>query len=135
MTTLATGTFEITRTPHPGYETPQGPIIGRMSFAKTFSGDLQATSTVEMLSAGTDVRGSAGYVAIECVKGTLGGRSGGFILQHFGTMNRGSAELLVAVIPDSGTGELAGLSGQMRIEIVETQHSYSFEYQLGAGAV
>lgn len=134
MTTLATGTFEITRTPHPGHETAQGPVIGRMSIEKTFFGDLQATSTVEMLSAGTNVRGSAGYVAIECVKGTLGGRSGGFVLQHFGTMNRGSAELLVAVIPDSGTGELAGLSGQMRIEIVEKQHSYSFEYQLDGAA-
>jgi hypothetical protein len=83
-----------------------------------------------MLSAGTGVKGSAGYVAIERVVGRLDGRSGTFVLQHSGTMNRGQASLLVTVVPDSGTGELAGLAGTMAIDIVDGKHSYRFEYAL-----
>jgi hypothetical protein len=101
-----------------------------MILDKQFHGDLVATSKGQMLSAGTAVQGSAGYVAIEQVSGTLHGRSGTFVLQHLGTMTRGAPQLLIRVVPDSGTGELTGLAGTMTIQIVERKHSYEFEYTL-----
>jgi len=101
-----------------------------MSIDKQFQGDLEATSQGEMLTAGTAVQGSAGYVAIERVSGTLHGRRGTFILQHSGTMTRGAPQLAVTVVPDSGTGELAGLSGRMTITIADGKHSYELEYAL-----
>jgi len=99
-----------------------------MSIDKQFHGDLEATSQGEMLSAGTDMKGSAGYVAIERVTGTLDGRSGGFVLQHNATMTRGAPYLNIIVVPDSGTGELAGLDGTMNIVIDKGKHSYEFQY-------
>ena len=117
--------------------TPQGPedkaegsTIGRMSIEKQFHGDLEATSKGEMLSAMTDVKGSAGYVAIERVTGTLKGRSGSFVLQHTGTMTRGAPELTITVVPDSGSDQLVSLAGKMAIKIVDGKHSYDFEYVL-----
>ena len=104
--------------------------MGRLSINKTFSGDLQATSQGEMLSAQTEVKGSAGYVAMERVTGTLQGRSGSFVLQHSGTMNRGTPQLTVSVVPDSGTGELAGISGTLSIQIADGKHSYSMDYEI-----
>jgi hypothetical protein len=101
-----------------------------MSIDKQFHGDLEGTSKGEMLTAGTGVKGSAGYVAIERVVGTLNGRSGAFALQHSGTMTRGAPQLTIAVVPDSGTGQLTGLSGKMTIQIAEGKHSYEFEYSL-----
>jgi hypothetical protein len=101
-----------------------------MTVAKQFHGDLEGTSTGEMLSAGTSTQGSAGYVAIERVTGTLGGRSGTFILQHSGTMTRGAPQLSITVVPDSGTGQLAGLTGTMTITIVNGKHSYEFAYEV-----
>src|SRR6185312_9342775 len=98
---------------------------------KQFHGNLEASSKGEMLSAGTSIKGSAGYVAIERVSGTLHGRSGAFVLQHSGTMKRGTPELSVTVVPDSGTGELTGLAGRMMIHIAGGKHSYEFEYTLG----
>jgi hypothetical protein len=97
---------------------------------KQFHGDLDATSKGQMLAAGTGVKGSAGYVAIERVSGKLHGRSGTFVLQHSGTMTRGTPQLSVTVVPDSGTGELIGLSGKMAIIITDGKHSYDFEYLL-----
>jgi hypothetical protein len=105
-----------------------------MSIDKQFRGDLEASSTGEMLTAGTDVKGSAGYVAIERVTGSLHGRNGAFVLQHSGIMTRGVPQLTIAVVPDSGTGELAGLAGRMTIEIDDGKHSYGFEYTLGETA-
>jgi hypothetical protein len=102
-----------------------------MLIDKRFEGDLEATSKGQMLAAGTSVAGSAGYVAMEQVTGVLGGRSGAFVLQHSGTMERGAASLTVSVVPDSGTGELEGLTGTMDIIIEEGQHSYVFDYALG----
>ena len=99
-----------------------------MLIDKTFSGDLDATSQGQMLTGMTEVKGSAGYVAIERVTGKLQGRAGAFTLQHTGTMSRGTPQLSVTVIPDSGTGDLAGLSGHMTIEISDGKHSYNFEY-------
>lgn len=100
-----------------------------MLLAKTFTGDLVATGAGQMLTALTDVEGSAGYVAIERVEGTLQGRSGAFILQHSGTMTRGAQQLSISVVPDSGTGALRGLSGSMQIEIApDGTHGYVFRY-------
>lgn len=128
----ATGTFDVTLTPQAAPDDPSGGAIGRMSIAKRFHGDLSGTSVGEMLAAMTTVEGSAAYVAIETVTGTLHGRSGTFVLQHSGTMARGAQRLSVRVVPDSGTGELAGLEGEMSIEIADGRHSYVFEYTLPA---
>ncbi len=107
--------------------------VGRMSIDKVFAGDLVATSQGEMLTGGSPAEGSAGYVAIERVTGTLDGREGSFLLQHSGTMTPAAQELTISVVPASGTGELAGLAGTMSIEIENGQHLYSFEYTLPAG--
>ena len=134
MTNHVAGPFDVTMNPDPRYETADGGIVlGRVSFSKQFHGALDATSVVQMLSAGTAVKGSAGYVAIELVTGRLSGRAGSFVLQHSGSMNRGQPALTVSVVPDSGTGELAGLSGRMTIDIVDGKHSYGFEYTFDAG--
>jgi hypothetical protein len=117
----ASGTFEVKLAPL---------APGRMSIDKQFHGDLEATSTGEMLTAATEVKGSAGYVAIERVTGTLRGRAGAFTLQHSGTMTRGVAQLSVTVVPDSGSGQLVGLAGKMTINIADGKHSYEFEYTL-----
>jgi hypothetical protein len=130
LTLRAAGPFEVKLAPLPtAWATDQSPLA-RMSIDKKFTGDLEATSQGEMLSAGTAVKGSAGYVAIEKVTGTLHGREGSFILQHNGTMNRGAPSLSIAVVPDSGTGALAGIAGTMQIIIENKQHSYTFDYSL-----
>jgi uncharacterized protein DUF3224 len=129
MTLLAVGTFEVTMNPEPAYDSNEGASIGRVSIQKQFSGDLQAASRVEMIGArSVQVKGSAGYVAIERVVGSLHGKSGSFVLQHSGTMTRGKGELHVSVVPDTGTGELKGLLGKMTIEISDGNHSYAFTY-------
>jgi hypothetical protein len=130
MTTTihATGRFEVKLLPQPTADADSG--LGRMSIDKVFSGDLQGTSKGEMLAATTAVKGSAGYVAIERVTGTLQGRSGSFTLQHLGTMNRGAPTLTVLVVPDSGTGELTGIAGSLSINITDGQHFYTLDYEL-----
>lgn len=130
MTTRIHGTFEVDMSPLALHEQVQDTMLGRRSIDKQFHGELEATSVGEMLSAGTAVEGSAGYVAIETVTGTLQGRSGSFVLLHRGIMTRGNPELTIMVVPDSGTGELEGLSGEMTINFVEGQHAYEFEYSL-----
>ena len=133
MTIRASGPFEVKLNPQTSDDTAEGSPLGRMSIDKQFHGDLEATSKGEMLTAGTAVQGSAGYVAIERVSGTLHGRTGTFILQHSGTMTRGAGQLTVTVVPDSGTGQLVGLAGTMTIKIVDGKHSYDFEYTLPEG--
>ncbi|MGH8447608.1 MAG: DUF3224 domain-containing protein [Solimonas sp.] len=130
MTQQARGTFEVTMAPQPLADTAADASLGRRSIDKRFHGDLEAVSRGEMLSAGGSVKGSAGYVAIERVTGTLHGRSGSFALQHSGTMERGTPSLSVTVVPDSGSGELAGLAGAMRIVIEAGRHDYLFDYTL-----
>lgn len=132
MTNRVRGTFEVKLAPLPTYDTTEGSPIARRSLDKQFHGDLEATSNGEMLAAGTAIKGSAGYVAIERVIGKLSGRAGSFVLQHSGTMNRGAPSLVVTVVPDSGTEELAGLAGKMTIEITDGKHFYDFEYELPA---
>lgn len=127
----ATGEFEINLQPLDAFAKGTAGInLGRMSIDKTFRGELEAQSQGEMLSAMTTVEGSAGYVAIEQVNGMLQGKRGTFVLQHFGSMNRGENRLVLEVVPDSGTGELANLSGEMRINIEDGKHFYEFEYTL-----
>lgn len=116
--------------PQPPVENVGDPTVGRMSLDKKFHGDLEGKSRGEMLAVRTVTEGSAGYVALERVTGTLDGRTGSFALQHSGTMTRGAPHLLITVVPDSGTGELVGLSGQMRINIADGKHFYDFEYAL-----
>jgi hypothetical protein len=124
----ASGTFEVKITPRAA--DPEAPAVGRMAIDKEFHGGLEATSKGQMLTAATSVKGSAGYVAIERVTGSLDGRNGTFVLQHSGTITRGAPQLIVGVVPDSGTGELAGLAGAMTIAIADGKLSYDFEYTL-----
>ncbi|NOX43195.1 MAG: DUF3224 domain-containing protein [Gammaproteobacteria bacterium] len=125
------GEFKVNLAPMKFYaQGTDGINLGRMSIDKTFSGDLVATSKGEMMSAMTSVKGSAGYVAIEQVNGSLASKTGSFVLQHFGTMNNGKDRLILEVVPDSGAGELVGLSGEMVINIVDGKHYYEFEYEL-----
>jgi hypothetical protein len=127
MISHANGTFEVKLLPQPTEEK----TLGRMSIDKQFHGDLEAASKGEMLAAMTSVKGSAGYVAMERVTGSLHGRTGTFVFQHSGTMTRGTPQLSVTVVPDSGTDQLAGLTGKMTIIITDGKHSYEFEYELG----
>lgn len=122
----AQGEFEVKLTPLNGPPDP----IGAMSIAKTFRGGLEATSTGQMLAVRTPVEGSAGYVAMERVTGSLDGRQGSFALQHTGTMARNASSLSVTVVPDSGTEALAGLSGSMEIVVTGGRHTYDFRYTL-----
>lgn len=130
MSSVARGTFTVKLVPLPFDGQPDGSKLGRMSIDKQITGDLVATTNGQMLSAMTETKGSAGYVAIERVEGTLHGKAGTFVLQHTGTMNRGSQELAVTVVPDSGTGNLTGLQGNFKIIIAEGKHSYEFTYSL-----
>ena len=130
MTTRATGTFEVKLAPLDAYEKSAEAMLGRMSIDKQFHGGLEATSRGEMLMAMTSVKGSAGYVALERVTGTLNGQRGSFTLQHSGTMNRGTPQLSVTVVPDSGSEQLVGITGTMTIQIADGKHSYEFEYSL-----
>lgn len=125
----ATGSFEVKIRPQAD-DFLQGSSLGRMTIDKQFHGDLEGTSKGEMLTGGEVAKGSAGYVAIEQVTGSLNGRSGSFILQHSGTMTRGTPQLTISVVPDSGTGQLAGLSGTMTIKITDGKHFYDFAYSL-----
>jgi flagellar basal body rod protein FlgG len=127
MTTHAAGTFEVKTTPQDDKSGDGN--LGRMVLDKQFHGDLEGTSTGQMLTAMAE-KGSAGYVAIEKVSGTLNGRKGTFVLQHSGTMTRGEGQLTINVVPDSGTEELQGLTGRMTIKIESGKHFYEFEYAL-----
>lgn len=128
---IVTGQFTVALAPLDGYAKGQNGInLGRMSIDKTFTGKLNASSQGEMLSVMTPVQGSAGYVAIEQVIGELEGKKGSFVLQHFGTMDKGQDSLILNVIPDSGTDELEGLTGSMKIRIENGVHHYDFQYTL-----
>jgi hypothetical protein len=127
----AKGTFEPTVTPAGTEDKAEGSTLGRWSLAKKIHGDLEGTSEGQMLAASTNVKGSAGYVAMERVTGTLEGRRGSFVLQHSGTMSRGAFQLNVSVVPDSGSDELTGIAGTMTIQIApDGKHSYEMDYTL-----
>lgn len=122
----ATGTFDVKLAPNGSGASP----IGSMSIKKTFHGDLQGNSVGQMLAFRSEVEGSAGYVAMELVEGTLGGREGSFTLQHSGLMDKGAPSLTVVVVPDSATGGLVGLTGTMKIVVTPGRHDYQFHYTL-----
>jgi Protein of unknown function (DUF3224) len=128
--TRASGTFEVTLKPEGSNDEAEGTTLGRMSIDKRIHGDLEGTSEGQMLTAMTEVEGSAGYVAIERVSGVLHGRRGSFVLQHSGTVARGAQHMTITVVPDSGTDGLAGLTGEMTITIDGGKHSYDFDYRL-----
>jgi hypothetical protein len=116
----------------PPFDESHGVSLGRARFDKTFRGALEATSVVHMLSARTAVATSAAYVAVERLVGTLEGRAGSFCVVHLATMDRGADALRITVVPDSGSGALTGLRGEMRIRIEAGRHFYDFEYTLPA---
>lgn len=131
MTNHVRGKFEVKLTPQSMAE-PGAANLGRLAIAKRYFGDLDAQAVGEMLTASGTVAGSAVYVAVEHVTGTLSGRRGSFALHHTGIMDRGAAQLTITVVPDSGSDELAGLTGTMSITIAEKEHFYDFEYALPA---
>ena len=131
LTAHARGPFNVKLTPQPFDDKGEDVLLGRMTLDKQFHGDLEGISRGVMLSAGTSVKGSGGYVAMERVTGTLGGRSGSFVLQHSGTMDRNALRLTITVVPDSGTGQLTGITGKMDIKIEgDGKHFYDLEYTL-----
>lgn len=122
----AHGTFEVDLRAIGGNDGP----IAVMSINKTFAGDLHGSSVGQMLAFRTPVQGSAGYVAMERVTATLAGRHGAFTLQHNGLMTRGTPQLSVVVVPDSGSDGLLGLVGTLEITISEDRHDYRLLYSL-----
>jgi hypothetical protein len=127
MPTHAAGTFEVKLTPQ---DDKADASLGRLTIDKQWQGDLEGTSKGQMLTGGNVSTGSAGYVAIEKVSGTLNGRKGSFVLQHNGTMTRGEGKLTISVVPDSGSEQLQGLTGNMTIKIENGKHFYEFDYTL-----
>ena len=125
-----TGQFDVTIVPETLSDTAAQSGLGRMALSKRYHGALEASAQGEMLSVRASVAGSAGYVALERVEGTLDGRRGSFYLQHSGTMTRGTPGLSVTVVPDTGTGQLQGLSGSLAIRIEEGRHYYDFTYDI-----
>jgi hypothetical protein len=130
MTMRATGTFEVKIAPQSEHDGVGDPSVGRMAIDKQFHGDMHGRSKGQMLAVGTAVDGSAGYVAMERVHASLHGREGSFALQHSGTMHRGTPQLSVTIVPDSGTGELAGIAGALSIRIEQGVHFYDLQYTL-----
>jgi hypothetical protein len=131
MSSHAAGPFDVKVTPQSTVFNADSTRVGRMSLDKQYHGDLEGTGLGEMLTGGTDVKGSGVYVAIERVTGNLQGRRGTFLLQHGGVMTRGAPHLSITVVPDSGTDELAGLTGEMGITIAaDGKHTYDFKYTL-----
>ena len=133
MSQRAAGAFDVKVTPQkPDTQIARAANLGRLTIDKRFHGDLEGISKGEMLATQTDTPGSAGYVALERVTGTLKGRTGSFVLQHSATMTRGAPKANIAVVPDSGTGELQGISGTMTITVAgDGSHSYEFDYKIG----
>lgn len=127
---VAKGSFEVKLQPEGTPQPEGGTTLGRVTVSKDFSGDLVGTGTGTLLTAVTGTPGSAGYVAIERVTGILHGRKGSFVFQHTGTMDRGAQQLSITVVPDSGTGELAGIEGTFTLTITEGKHLYEFAYSL-----
>ena len=127
---VARGTFDVTIEAEPPFLEQDGIKLNRNVVRKEFSGDLVGKSEAQMVAAYTATPGSAGYVAIEHFTGSVGGKGGSFLLQHHGLMERGEAALTVTIVPDSGTGELAGISGTLEIDNAAGKHSCVLQYEL-----
>ena len=126
----ARGLLDVNIEAEPPFLEQDGLKLNRSVVRKEFSGDMVGTSEAQMIAAFTGTPGSAGYVAVEHFTGSVGGKSGSFVLQHSGVMNKGDAQLTVTIVPDSGTGELGGISGTLDIDNDEGQHSYILDYEL-----
>ena len=126
---IARGTFDVNTEAEPPFLEQDGVKLNRNVVRKEFSGDMVGASEAQMIAAFTGNPGSAGYVAIDHFTGSVGGKSGSFVLQHSGVMNRGDAQLTVMIVPDSGTGELIGISGTLEIDNDEGRHSYVLHYE------
>ena len=126
----ARGSLDVNTEAEPPFLEQDGLTLNRNVVRKEFSGDMVGTSEAQMIAAFTGTPGSAAYVAIEHFTGSVGGRSGSFVLQHSGVMNKGDAALTVTIVPDSGSGELTGISGTLEIDNDEGQHSYVLDYKL-----
>ena len=123
------GPLDVNIEAEPPFLEQDGLKLNRNVVRKEFSGDMVGTSEAQMIAAFTGTPGSAGYVAIEHFTGSVDGKSGSFVLQHSGVMNKGDAQLTVTIVPDSGAGELAGISGTLEIDNDEGQHSYVLDYE------
>lgn len=134
MNQRATGSFDVKVVPQkPDTQIARAANLSRLTIDKRFHGDLEGASKGEMLALQTDVKGSAGYVALERVTGKLAGKQGSFVLQHSATMHKGEADAKITVVPDSATGELAGLTGKMVITVAEDgAHNYEFDFKIDA---
>jgi Protein of unknown function (DUF3224) len=130
MTHHAAGTFEVKVQPLPEDEKVPGLKVARFAFDKQWKGDLEGTSKGEMMATNAGDKGSGGYVAVEQIDGRLSGHTGSFAVVHKGTMEGGSFDLVVEVVPGSGTGQLAGISGRITITIAGGKHSYAMDYAL-----
>jgi len=128
----ATGSFDVkVSLQKPDTQVARAANLSRLTIDKRFQGDLEGISKGEMLALQTEVQGSAGYVALERVSGKLKGRAGSFVLQHSATMSRGEPDSEITVVPDSGTGELRGLSGKMSITVLpDGAHNYEFDFKI-----
>ena len=126
----ASGPFDVKLVPQPADEKANDPLLGRMSIDKHYHGELEATGVGQMLTGGDYKTGSAGYVAMEKVTGTLHGHTGSFLMQHSGMLTRGAQQLSITIIPDSGTGPLTGIAGKMEVKITDGKHLYELEYTL-----
>lgn len=130
MLFTAEGVFQVQMQPAGDPSAQDGISLGHMKLSKKFDGGLVGTGEGEMLTAATAQKGSAGYVAIERVCGSLQGRSGSFVLQHSGSMDRGAQQLRIHIVPDSGTGELLGIAGEFLLRLENGQHFYTLRYSL-----
>jgi hypothetical protein len=130
MTSRATGTFDVTIKPQDADDYADGKAMGRMAIDKQYHGDLVGSAKGQMLTAMGDQQ-SAAYVAVEKFSGQLRGRTGTFAMHHTGVMTRGAPSLAIAIVPDSGTGELIGIAGTLAIDIAKDgTHSYTLQYTL-----
>jgi uncharacterized protein DUF3224 len=127
----AKGSFEVKMTPKPWSDNSDEHGFGRFMLDKQYHGDLEAAGVGQMLTAGNGAPGSSGaYVALEKITGSVDGRKGAFVVYHLGIMNRGVPELKLAIVPESGSGELQGIGGTITIAVADGKHSYDFAYTL-----
>ncbi|GAB2512095.1 DUF3224 domain-containing protein [Lysobacter humi (ex Lee et al. 2017)] len=126
----AKGRFSIQKIPQPMLDLGGDAQAMHLRFDKQFEGALKATGVVQFMAVGNPSKGSAAYVAVERIDGTLDGRRGSFMTRHPGVMDAGAMSLDLAVVPQSGNGELEGLRGTMSIDIIDGEHFYTLDYQL-----
>jgi len=126
----ARGTFSVELEASPPFEEDAGIAFSRVRVDKRFEGTLEAESVVHMLAVMTPVKTSRAYVAVERVVGTLDGREGAFAVTHLGVQTADEQSLALAIVPDSGTGELEGITGTLSIEFTDGQHFYEIDWSL-----